>query len=282
MGTGIVSVALALDGEVALSRALFAIAAAGWLVSAIAAWGRAWVPASLTGVAGTAVLGARSALLGWGRLATAALAVALILWIALVPGLIRAPRERAVGTSFLVVVATESIAVLAALVSQVEHARWLATAAVAPLVLGVAVYPLVARPFDLEELALGHGDQWVAGGAIAIAALACAEVGSSLTGMLHTTLDDASVAAWALAIAWLPFLLVGELRGPRRGFDLRRWATVFPVGMYAACSFLVAGADDVASIATFARVWVWVALGVWLLASAGALRRAASLYDPRR
>ncbi|HET7128092.1 MAG TPA: hypothetical protein VFJ93_03340 [Gaiellaceae bacterium] len=277
MGTGIVSVALALDGEDALSQALFALAAAGWLVSAIAACGRGRFPASLTGVAGTAVLGARAALLGWGRVATAALVLALVLWLAVVPGLVRAPRERAVGTSFLVVVATESLAVVAALVSEVEDARWLATAAVVPLVLGLAVYPLVARRFDLAELALGRGDQWVAGGALAIAALACAEVGGATHGAMHTTLDRSAFVAWALAIAWLPLLVAGELRGPRRGFDLRRWATVFPVGMYAACSFLVAAVDDVEPIATFARAWVWVALIVWALALAGAVRRAASL-----
>ena len=285
MGTGIVSIALALDGEKALSHTLFAIAAAGWLVSAAAALGRARVPASLTGVAGTAVLGARAALLGWGRVATVALALTVAMWLALVPGLIRTPRERAVGTSFLVVVATESIAVLAALVSQVEDERWLATFAVAPLVLGLAVYPLVARRFDLREVAFGHGDQWVAGGALAIAALACAQVGGAATGVLHTWLDHASFVVWALAIGWLPVLVAGELRGPRRGFDLRRWATVFPVGMYAVCSFLVARNEGVASIETFARIWVWVAVAVWVLAFAGAARRGARTaahYDPER
>jgi tellurite resistance protein TehA-like permease len=285
MGTGIVSVALALDGEDTLSRALFAIAAVGWLVSAVAAVGREQLPASLTGVAGTAVLGARAALLGWGRVATIALAIAVAMWLALVPDLVRTPRERAVGTSFLVVVATESIAVLAALVSQVDHTRWLATAAVVPLVLGLAAYPLVARRFDLREIAFGHGDQWVAGGALAIAALACAEVGGAATGTLHTTLDHAALVVWVLAIGWLPVLVAGELRGPRRGFDLRRWATVFPVGMYAACSFVVAHVDSVGSIATFARVWAWVGLAVWLLAFAGAARRGARLaahYDPGR
>jgi tellurite resistance protein TehA-like permease len=282
MGTGIVSVALALDGEDALSQSLFALAAAGWVAAAVAACARGRFPASLTGVAGTAVIGARAALLGWGRIATAALALALVLWLALVPEIVRAPRERAVGTSFLVVVATESIAALAALVSEAESVRWLAAAAVAPLVLGLAVYPLVARRFDLNELASGRGDQWVAGGALAIAALACAEVGSATSGALETTLDRGALVPWGLAIAWLPVLVVGEVRGTRRGFDLRRWATVFPVGMYAACSFLVGNADHVGSISTFARVWVWVALAVWSLAFAGALRRAVSNYHPRR
>jgi tellurite resistance protein TehA-like permease len=285
MGTGIVSVALALDGEETVSRVLFALAAVGWLVSAAAALGREQLPASLTGVAGTAVLGARAALLGWGRVATVALAVAVVMWLALLPSFVRTPRERAAGTSFLVVVATESIAALAALVSQLEHTRWLATAALVPLVLGLAAYPLVARRFDLREIASGHGDQWVAGGALAIATLACAEVGGAATGVLHSTLDHAAFVVWVLAIGWLPVLVAGELRGPRRGFDLRRWATVFPVGMYAVCSFLVARVDGVGSIATFARVWAWVGLAVWLLAFVGAARRGVRLaadYDPRR
>ena len=119
--------------------------------------------------------------------------------------------------------------------------------------LGLAAYPFVARRFDLREVASGHGDQWVAGGALAITALACAEVGGAATGALHTTLDHAALVVWVTAIAWLPVLVAGELRGPRRGFDLRRWATVFPVGMYAVCSFLVARVDGVGSIATFAR-----------------------------
>ena len=77
----------------------------------------------------------------------------------------------------------------------------------------------------------------------------------------------------------------GELRRPRRGYDLRRWATVFPVGMYAVCSFLVAEADDIGPIGTFARVWVWVALAVWMavfLAMARNGLRLAAHYDPRR
>jgi hypothetical protein len=55
--------------------------------------------------------------------------------------------------------------------------------------------------------------------------------------------------------------------------------------MYAVCSFLVAGADDVPAIGTFARVWVWVSVAVWavvFLAMARSGLRLASHYDPRR
>jgi hypothetical protein len=294
MGTGIVSVALAVDGAETLSRVLFALAAAGWLVAAAAACRRGvasrCLPASLTAVAGTAVLGARAALLGWNVAATAILGLAFALWLPLVPRILRPPGRRAAGASFLVVVATEAIAVLAAYVAASDHIPWLVDVAVLPLALGLAAYPLVATRFDLRELASGGGDQWIAGGALAIAAVACAALGGAAASVhappsLHPVLDRAALVVWVLAVAWLPVLVAGELRRPLRGYDLRRWATVFPVGMYAVCSFLVAGADDIGPIGTFARVWVWVAVAVWAFAFLALARnglRVAAHYDPRR
>jgi tellurite resistance protein TehA-like permease len=294
MGTGIVSVALAIDGAETLSRVLLGIAVAGWLVAAAAACVRGFanrsLPASLTAVAGTAVLGTRAAMLGWDHLATVVLAVAVALWLPLLPRIMRPPERRTAGTSFLVVVATEAIAVLAAYVASSDHTRWLVVGAVLPLALGLAAYPLVVIRFDLRELAGGGGDQWVAGGALAIAAVACAALGGAAAVVgapadLHAVLDRAALVVWVLAIAWLPLLAVGELRRPRRGYDLRRWATVFPVGMYAVCSFLVAGADDIGAIGTFARIWVWVSVAVWAIAFLAMARnglRLAAHYDPRR
>jgi tellurite resistance protein TehA-like permease len=294
MGTGIVSVALAVDGAETLSRVLLALAAAGWVVAAAAACRRGLVsrshPASLTAVAGTAVLGARAAMLGWNVLATVVLALAFALWLPLVPRIVRPPNRATAGTAFLVVVASEALAVLAAYVASSDDTRWLAVAGILPLALGLAAYPLVAARFDRRELVGGQGDQWVAGGALAIAAVACAALGGAVASThasseLHTVLDRAALVVWVLAIAWLPVLVAGELRGPRRGYDLRRWATVFPVGMYAVCSFLVAGADRVGPIGTFARVWVWVSVAVWAVVFLAMARngvRLAGHYDPRR
>ena len=294
MGTGIVSVGLAIDGSETLSRVLLALAAAGWFAAGAAAVARGLasrhLPASLTGVAGTAVLGTRAALLGWHAVATALLALAFALWLPLLPRIMRPPGRPTAGTSFLVVVATEAIAVLAAYVGVSDHARWLVVAGVLPLALGLAAYPGVVTRFDAAELARGSGDQWVAGGALAIAAVACAALGGAAASMhapadLHSLLDRAALVVWVLAIAWLPVLAVGELRRPRRGYDLHRWATVFPVGMYAVCSFLVAGTDHVGAVGAFARVWVWIALAVWAVVFFAMARnglRLAGHYDPRR
>jgi tellurite resistance protein TehA-like permease len=163
-------------------------------------------------------------------------------------------------------------------------------AALVPLALGLAAYPFVAARFDLRELAAGHGDQWVAGGALAIAGVACAEIGAAARplhalGPIRPALDDVALAIWAAAMILLPVLVAGEALRPWRGYHVRRWATVFPVGMYAVCSFLVAGLDDVGAIGDFARVWIWVAFGVWVIACAGLAGRglaALAHYDLRR
>jgi hypothetical protein len=264
MGTGIVSVALSLDGRESLSRLLFVLAAAGLIAVAIGLVGvaisdrvtlreHACVPGALTWVAAADVVGARLTLFGWRHEAEALLVVAVALWLVLVPCVLAHWRTPTVGLSFLLVVATESIAVLAARVGLVHEA-------LVPLALGLAFYAFVVARFDLRQVLEGDGDHWVAGGALAIAALACARCG----------LQTLAIAVWAAAAAWLPVLLVAEILRPRLRFDARRWSTVFPMGMYAVCSFAAGGA-----LTDFARAWVWIALAVWALAAAGTVRRLA-------
>src|SRR5262249_55086371 len=52
---------------------------------------------------------------------------------------------------------------------------------------------------------------------------------------------------------------------------------VFPVGMYAACSFDVRDAVSVGGVGDFARVWVWLAVSLWLVLLAGIARRGLAL-----
>jgi tellurite resistance protein TehA-like permease len=282
MGTGIVSVALSIDGRETLSRVLFVVAAAAFaaLVAAIA---RLWLrnraeladhvraPAALTWIAATGVVGARLSLLGWQREAAALLAVAAAQWVVVVP---RAAWRRgpSVGLTFLLAVATESVAVLAARLSLADGAHWLAVGAVAFLAAGLALYALVLVRFDARELAVGRGDHWIAGGALAISALASARCAQALGG---GGLRDLALAVWAAAAVWLPILVGAEIVHRRREFDERRWSTVFPLGMYAACSFAAGGVAHVAPIVGFDRVWVWVALAGWVAVAARTARELA-------
>lgn len=290
MGTGIVSSGFALDGQHVLSLVLLALTALAWcvLVVAVAAAAardglleHAGTPAALTWVAGTSVLGARLSVLGWDGVAGALLGLAFASWLVLVPVVLRRWRTPTVGLSFLLAVATESLAVLSARLAVGYGVRWLALAALAPCALGLLFYLIVLARFDLRQLAVGAGDHWIAGGALAIAALAvarCADAVSALRGPAGagSALDTAALAVWAAAAAWLPALLAAELVRRRTGFDERRWSTVFPLGMYAACSFAAADAAGVGGLATFARVWIWPAFAAWLLVAAGSLRAVSA------
>jgi hypothetical protein len=79
-------------------------------------------------------------------------------------------------------------------------------------------------------------------------------------------------------MVWLPALLAAEALHPRLRYDVRRRSTVFPVGMYAASSFVVGSLTHTGGITDFARGWVWIALAIWLVVFAAMLRRAPGLF----
>jgi tellurite resistance protein TehA-like permease len=77
---------------------------------------------------------------------------------------------------------------------------------------------------------------------------------------------------WCLAVVWLLPLIVTEAVRPRLAYDVRRWATIFPLGMYPSCSFTVGKVTGIAGIVTFGRVGTWVGVAALLLALAGLTR----------
>ena len=90
--------------------------------------------------------------------------------------------------------------------------------------------------------------------------------------------------AWRLrgANTAMPVLVAAELARPRLRFDARRWATVFPFGMYAAMAFAVGRVEHHRWAVTFARSWVWVALAVWVVVAAASVRHLAGLLGAGR
>jgi tellurite resistance protein TehA-like permease len=72
----------------------------------------------------------------------------------------------------------------------------------------------------------------------------------------HQVLVTGTLVLWSLALIWVPVLLGCEAARPRLKYDLRRWAMVFPLGMYAACCFTVgqmAGISGISPSAAAAR-----------------------------
>jgi tellurite resistance protein TehA-like permease len=293
MGTGIVSIGLSLDGRETISRILLALTATMWIVlGLLLAWrlacdrdrarNEARSPAALTGVAATAVLGTRLTLLGWSWAGIALLAIAFIVWFALLPPVLMHWATPTVGISLVLTVSTESLAYLAAALAEHEDAHWLLEAALVPFLLGLGFYLFVISRFDLRQLLVGRGDHWLTGGALAISTLAAGGIalGAQDLGALHGiagALKDISLVLWALTMAWLPVLVAAEALRPRFGYDVQRWSTVFPVGMYAACSFIVGGAASAPALTDFARVWVWTGLAVWAIVFVAMIGRGRRL-----
>ena len=297
MALGIVSVGLQLDGLVGFSLAWLVAAALVWLmlatifVTRLTTDRRRWnaeahAAPALTAVAATTVLGTRVSQLGWNDLALAALCLAAVSWLVLMPSVARHLHRPVTGAHFLVCVATEGLAVLAAAEAQARQLRWLEVGALVMFLVGLALYAVVASQFDLTQLRTGAGDHWVAAGALAISALAGARILGAL-GPLHWTppwrgpLRTADVTILSLALAGYLALVVAEVRWPRLHFDVRRWATAFPLGMTAAALFSVAAAADIGAFRDLGEVLIWPAVLVCLVLAVAAARRLSRVAAAR-
>lgn len=299
MATGVMSVGLHLTGYETLSRIALALASAGWLALAadfvvrLARERERWVeeagtPAGLTAVAATTVLGTGLSALGWQGPAEALLALSAVLWPVLLFRVVRHWKRRMPGGVFLVCVATQGLAVLGATLAAAVDAELLAHAALVLFWLGIALYGVALAHFDLREVAWGAGDHWVAGGALAISALA----GAKLIAAHHVNpylwnnddqgvLRAVTVALLVLGLAWYCVLAVAELVWRRPQYDVRRWASVFPMGMTAVAALSVATALYIPWLKGPGQVLLWIAVAAWLAVAAGAVRSSAAAVRSR-
>jgi hypothetical protein len=295
MATGIVSVGLHPAGAETLSRIMLVLACVTWVglavdfVARLALDRRRWVaeaktPAALTAVAATTVLGARFSLLGRQTLAEALLALSTVLWPPLLVLVVRHWKERMPGAVFLGCVATQGLTVLGAVLAAALTTAWLAHLALVLFWLGLAMYGLAVPRFEWGQVTEGPGDHWIAGGALAISALAGASLLAADSARLYLWNNDdrgvlrtVTVALLVLDLAWFVVLLAAEVAWPRPRYDVRRWATVFPIGMTAAATLSVAAAVGIPWLKWPGRVLVWCAVLAWLAAAAraAAVTRAA-------
>jgi hypothetical protein len=288
MATGIISIGLHLTGHEALSRIALVLASLAWaglaadfavrLVGDRERWARrAGTPAGLDAVAATTVLGTRFSSLGWQELAEALLALSAVLWPVLLWAVLRRLRRRMPGEVFLVCVATQGLSVLASAIATAVGADWLAHTALVLFWLGIGLYVLSFASFDLGEVRRGAGDHWVAAGALGISALA----GAGLVAAHHVdpylwnnddqgVLRDTTGALLVLDLACYFLLAVAEVVWPRPRYDVRRWATVFSMGMSAVAALAVAAALDIFWLKGPGQVLLWIAVAAWLAAAAGA------------
>ena len=301
MATGILSVAMNNHGLAALSLSLLWLAVGCLVVLAVATvWRVVAFPSRIradlgdpsrsfgffTTIAAIDVVGTRLAvaghrtaavvllLLGWGLWLVLGY---LIPWLATVGERRHSPIESANGTWFVWVVATQSVAVLAA--TQQSRASTgadaLALLAVFSWSVGVFLYAsagtfVAARLllYPLRPADFGP-PYWVAMGATAITVLGGARIGE-MTGQpgARTFVVGASIAFWAFGTWLIPALLAAGWwrhvvhRVPLR-YEPALWSIVFPVGMYGVASHELGKMAGVPVIRRIGDVEAWVALLVW-------------------
>ncbi|MFJ6982314.1 MULTISPECIES: tellurite resistance/C4-dicarboxylate transporter family protein [unclassified Streptomyces] len=292
MATGIIGVGLRLAGYGTLSRIALVLSGVAWAVLAVDFAARLLVqrerwraeastPCALTAVAATAVLGTGLADLDRPVLAEALLALAVLLWPVLLFDVVRHWGRRMPGAVFLCCVATQALAVLGATLARTEGVAWLAHTALVLFWLGLVLYCVALTRFGPREVLEGAGDHWVTGGALAISALAGSRLYAAEGGGLYLwnaddrdVLRGVTVALLTLSLVGYAVLLVGEVVRPRLGHDVRRWATVFPLGMTATAVLSVADALDLPGLKGLGQVLLWIAVAAWLVVAAGAVTAA--------
>ncbi len=307
MATGIVSVAMHNHGLPAISTGLLWLAVGEYAVLVVLYAVRLAVfsaevvadfadPARAFGfftfVAATCVVGSRLALdrhwnvaiaLGCtGALAWLVLGY-VVPWTAVLGKAVRPVLQNANGTWFIWVVASQSIAVLIAMIEPEISSgrRELALLAVFSWSIGVFLYAAAGvfvavrmlffelRPIDLTP------PYWVAMGATAITVVAGARIvqmaDAPMVAATRGLIAGASVFFWAFG-TWLipPLVAAGIWRHAVHRIALRyeaaMWSVVFPLGMYGVGGHFLGQADQLPIVEAIGANESWLALAAWVIA----------------
>jgi len=250
--------------------------------------------------AGTCVLAVQCMLVQpLPRLATALWALGTLLWLVLTYTVFTALTvkrskpdlgEGLNGGWLVAVVATQAVSSSSCLLAArwPEHAElllffalgtWLSGGLLYGWLSSLVVYRWTFVPMTPEDL---QPPYWINMGAMAISTVAgcqliAAAPGSSLLQSLPPFLRGFTLLFWSAATWWIPLLLVlGAWRHLYRRYPLRYdpryWGAVFPLGMYAVCSFELSRALALPFLLVVPRVFVVVALAAWTLTCFGLCR----------
>lgn len=311
MATGIVSVALHLLHYEVFSLVLLVVAAVAYLtLIALTAlrFGRhrtrfvndLFEPRLNVGfftfVAGTGVLGVRVFEEGYLEAALVLWGVAVAAWVLLTYGIgtifvigVEADLRRTISANwYLIVVATQSMSILATDLSRHFNPHELLFAAFCLWVVGLALYVGVVLAVSARLLLARVRPSeftphyWISMGALAISSLAGSRLLAAAPRLdflvaLHGFIAGLTVAVWALAAWWIPLLVALEgwrVLGSEEGrrHDPRRWATVFPLGMFTVASAHLGAVIAVGALVTFARGFLWLAVAAWAVTAAATIR----------
>lgn len=262
----------------------------------------------LTEVAGTCVLGTQFAVL------TPFMSVAIVLWFV---GLglwalllytffaavtFREPKpslEAGIsGAWLLVVVSTESICVLGAIVAPafaapepvlfVSLSMYSIGTMLYIVFISLILYRWMFLRITAETLTPSY---WINMGALAITTLAGSRLllvadRWSFLQELSIFLKGFTFFFWTIGTWWIPLLVIGGIwrhlvqRLPLT-YDPQYWSLVFPLGMYTVATFIFEKALGFHFLGFIPAIFLYLALAAWVTTFIGMMRGLASLLAPR-
>jgi tellurite resistance protein TehA-like permease len=313
MATGIVSLAAHLLAMPGLARALFglnvALYVALWVLSALrmVRYPRRFFgdmvdhlrgPGFFTAVAATSVLGSQFVLLAADdRAGTVLWALAVALWIGLTytifAGLTIKEKKPTLdqgisGAWLLAVVATQSIAVLSALLAAhvvqpyklelnfLALSMWLWGGMLYIWMMSLIFYRYTFFPLSPSDLSPPY---WINMGAMAISTLAGSLLVINVPDApfllsLLPFIKGFTIFYWATGTWWIPMLVILAIwRHVYRRFPVKYdplyWGAVFPLGMYAAGTHEMNRAMGFDILEFLPEIFLYIALVAWAAAFSG-------------
>lgn len=261
-------------------------------------------PGFFTFVAATNILGSQCVLLAENMTAGFALwLLSLVLWVGLTYTIFTAftvkqdkptLEDGISGAWLLAVVATQSVAVLAALLAErvaqpirielnfLALSMWLWGGMLYIWMMSLIFYRYTFFRFSPGDLSPPY---WINMGAMAISTLAGARlIGNTqdapFLASLLPFLKGFTVFYWATGTWWIPMLLIlGLWRHVYRRFPLvydpLYWGAVFPLGMYAVSTTAMIRELEFAFLGGLPVVFFWIALAAWGVTFTALLRQLA-------
>ncbi len=198
------------------------------------------------------------------------------------------------GSWFLWVVATQSLADVAAVLGAGHDSRALAAIAVGLWGIGIFLYVMLSTLVTLRLLSARSEattlspNYWIFMGATAITVLAGSHImvlSADLPVMVVVgqVVGGLTYLLWAFGLWWVPLLVIFGVwrhlvrRQPLR-YESGLWSIVFPLGMYSAASLYYGDVAELSIVHSIGTVGTWVAAAAWLIVAAlmgaAAFRRA--------